>query len=192
MFYKQLDIDDFEEIQNEISEYVIDYVFEHLRGEDQFYNFIFDDDLQKFKRDIPSIFEAIQRTLVSEVLTVDFVYVYKHSYIPIHSDDYPNVDRLIKLNWPILNGDSAATIFYEKKDPNNSGTFRALPNGASGYFYDISECNEICQYVLNRPTLMDAKQLHRVQIINDRLPRVLLSMKLSNEEEIFQKYFKGQ
>jgi hypothetical protein len=36
---------------------------------------------------------------------------------------------------------------------------------------------------------MNVRQPHAVEILNHKLPRILLTMRLSNEEEVYQKYF---
>ena len=58
-----------------------------------------------------------------------------------------------------------------------------------GWSYDPNDCHEIDRYILDVPTLNNVKQLHGVEILNDKLPRILLTMRLSNEEKIYQKYF---
>jgi hypothetical protein len=36
---------------------------------------------------------------------------------------------------------------------------------------------------------MNVKQIHGIEILKDEFPRILLTMRLSNEEEVYQKYF---
>jgi hypothetical protein len=190
MYYKKLDIDDFEKIQELIVPYVIDYVNQNITEQKLFYNLIPDEDLQKFKQEIPELFESIRNHLGSEVLFISYLFIDNHSHVPIHTDaNNPLVKKRIRLNWPILNGSSASTIFYKKNSENIEGTLSSLSNGVTGHYYSIENCYEVDKYVLDSPTLMNVKELHGIKILNHKLPRILLSMRLSNEEQVYQKYF---
>ena len=190
MYYKKLNINNFERIQDTLVPYILNYIEHNLTEEKLFYNLISDEDLKKFKQDIPELFEGIRRELGSEVILISYLFIDTHSHVPIHTDaNNPLVKRRIRLNWPILNGTSASTIFYQKKSENIQGTLDSLSNGVTGYYYDLDDCNEVDKYLLDTPTLMNVKELHGIQILNYNLPRVLLSMRLSNEEEVYQKYF---
>lgn len=190
MYYKKLDIDSFEHIQELIVPYVIDYVNQNITEEKLFYNLIPEEDLEKFKQDIPELFETIRNHLKSEVLFISYLYIDSQSHVPIHTDaNNPAIKKRIRLNWPILNGSSASTIFYRKKSENIEGTLSSLSNGVTGHYYDIENCYEVDKYVLDSPTLMNVKELHGIKILNNKLPRILLSMRLSNEDQVYKKYF---
>jgi len=190
MYYKKLDIDSFENIQELIVPYIIDYVNQTITEEKLFYNLIPDEDLQKFKQEIPELFESIRNHLESEVLFISYLFIDNHSHVPIHTDaNNPAIKKRIRLNWPILNGSSASTIFYKKISDNIEGVLSSLPNGVVGHSYNADDCYEVDKYVLDVPTLMNVKELHGIEILNHKLPRILLSMRLSNEEEIYKKYF---
>jgi len=190
MYYKKLTIENFGHIQKMVVPYILNYIDHNLTEEKLFYNLISDDHLQKFKQDIPELFESIQRTLGSDIILISYLYIDTHSHVPIHTDaNNPAIKKRIRLNWPILNGTSVSTIFYQKKSENIQGTLESLSNGVTGYYYSADDCNEMDKYLLDTPTLMNVKELHGIQILNHNLPRVLLSMRLSNEEEVYQKYF---
>ena len=105
MYYKKLDIDSFEHIQELIVPYVIDYVNQNITEEKLFYNLIPDEDLQKFKQDIPELFESIRNHLESEIIFISYLYIDTHSDVPIHTDaNNPSIKKRVRLNWPILNG----------------------------------------------------------------------------------------
>lgn len=189
IYYKKLQLNNFYEIQEKISSYIIDYVNQNITEKKIFYNFIPDFDLQKFKQDIPKLFKIIQDSLESEIILMSYLFIHEHSYVPIHIDGNDmNVKKRIRLNWPILNGASASTIFY-KQLKNIEPTFKSLSNGVCGYYYELDDCYKVDEYILDSPTLMSVKELHGVKIIDDKLPRIILSMRLSNEEQIYQKYF---
>jgi len=186
MYYKKLDINDFESIQEIISPYVLQFI---NRSEKLFYNLIPEENLQEFKRDIPELFECIHKELNSEVVFASYLFVDVDTHVPIHTDaGNSSITKRIRLNWPILNGESAETIFYQKKNESVEGVLHSHVWG-TGTYYDLNDCDEMDKYVLDIPTLMNVKELHGVRILNHELPRILLSMRLSNEEEIFQKYF---
>ena len=146
MYYKKLDINDFESIQEIISPYVLQFI---NRSEKLFYNLISDDHLQKFKQDIPELFESIQRTLGSDIILISYLYIDTHSHVPIHTDaNNPAIKKRIRLNWPILNGTSVSTIFYQKKSENIQGTLESLSNGVTGYYYSADDCNEMDKFLL--------------------------------------------
>ena len=59
MYYKKLTIKNFEHIQEMVVPYILNYIDHNLTEEKLFYNLISDDHLQKFKQDIPELFESI-------------------------------------------------------------------------------------------------------------------------------------
>lgn len=190
MYYKKLEINNFEEIQKRIVPYIINYVNRNITEEKIFYNLIPEENLIKFKQDIPELFEAIRNHLNSEVPLISYLFIDNQSKISIHTDsNNPAVKKRIRLNWPIMNGSSASTIFYRKKSEDVVSFIDTLPNGASGHRYNPEDCYKVDEYILDSPTLMNVKELHGVQILNHKLPRILLSMRLSNEDEITKKYF---
>lgn len=190
MYYKKLNIDNFERIQDTLIPYAVNYVNENISEEKLFYNLISEEHLQEFKRDVPELFESIQRSLGSDVILMSYLFIDTHSDVPIHTDaNNPSIKKRIRLNWPILNSTSALTVCYQKKSENIHGTLRSLSNGVVGHSYNDTDCYEVDKYVLDVPTLMNVKELHGIQILNHKLPRILLSMRLSNEEEVYQKYF---
>jgi hypothetical protein len=195
MFYKKLNIDNFQEIQDKIVSYITKFVTEDVKAsEEKFsekvsFNFVSDENLKKFKEDIPELFEGIRRELGSEVILMALVYIDGIDQIPIHTDGDNSIKRRIRLHWPILNGESAATVFYEKNHENVEAIFNSYKSGVSGWSFDPNDCHEIDRYILDVPTLNNVKQLHGVEILNDKLPRILLTMRLSNEDEVYQKHF---
>lgn len=187
MYYQKLDIGDFAFVQNLIVPYVIDFV---NRREKLFYNLISEKDLQELKKEIPQLFECIHKELNTEVIFASYLFVNESTEVPIHTDaNNPSIQKRIRLNWPILNGSSAETVIYQKNHQDVQGTVHSHPWG-TGTYYDLNECHEVDKYVLDVPTLMNVKELHGVRILDsNKLPRILLSMRLSNEEEVYQKYF---
>lgn len=195
MFYRKLNIEDFEKIQSKIVQYVVDYVtVEVEESEKKFsekvsFNFVSDKDLKKFKEDIPELFECIRRELGSEIIFMAFVYIDGIDSIPIHTDGDNSIEKRIRLHWPILNEKSAATVFYKKNHENVEATFHSYKSGVNGWAFNSDECHEVDRYILDTPTLNNVKEIHGVEILDNKLPRILLTMRLSNEEEIYQKYF---
>jgi hypothetical protein len=195
MFYNKLNIEDFENLQNKIVPYVVNYVTSEVKESEQkfsekvSFNFVSDEDLKKFKEDIPELFECIRRELGSEIIFMAFVYIDGIDSIPIHIDGDNSIEKRIRLHWPILNEKSAATIFYKKNDENLKPTFNSYKSGVNGWIFNSEDCHEVDRYILDTPTLNNVKEIHGVEILDDKLPRILLTMRLSNEEEIYQKYF---
>lgn len=192
MHHRKLNIENFQDVQNKIVSYVVDFVSADINTSEEkvFFKFVSDENLEKFKRDIPELFDCIRNHLNSEIILMSYVYVDGLMEIPIHTDSTDNVlKKRIRLNWPIINGESAETIFYEKNHENISSRIHEYKSGVSGRVYEPSECHEVDRYILDVPTLMNVRQPHAVEILNDNLPRILLTMRLSNEEEVHQKYF---
>lgn len=192
MHHRKLNIENFRDVQNKIVSYVVDFVSVDINTSEEkvFFKFVSDENLEKFKRDIPELFDCIRNHLNSEIILMSYVYVDGLMEIPIHTDSTDNVlKKRIRLNWPIINGESAETIFYEKNHENISSRIHEYKSGVSGRVYEPSECHEVDRYILDVPTLMNVRQPHAVEILNDNLPRILLTMRLSNEEEVHQKYF---
>ena len=192
MHRRKLNIENFQDVQNKIVSYVVDFVSVDINTSEEkvFFKFVSDENLEKFKRDIPELFDCIRNHLNSEIILMSYVYVDGLMEIPIHTDSTDNVlKKRIRLNWPIINGESAETIFYEKNHENISSRIHEYKSGVSGRVYEPSECYEVDRYILDVPTLMNVRQPHAVEILNDNLPRILLTMRLSNEEEVYQKYF---
>jgi len=195
MFYRKLDIEDFEKIQSKIVQYVVDYVTVEVKESEKkfsekiYFSLVSDTDLKKFKEDIPELFECIRRELASEVIFMAFVYIDGIDSIPIHIDGDNSIERRIRLHWPILNEKSAATVFYQKNHENVNPTYNQYKSGVNGWSFNSNECYEVDRYILDKPTLNNVKEIHGVEILDHKLPRILLTMRLSNEEEIYQKYF---
>lgn len=191
MFYKKLDINCFQEVQSTIVPYITNFVTKDINKNEEriSYNFISDENLRKFKEDIPKLFKCIQEELESEIILMSYMYVDGPDQVPIHTDSNNLIERRTRLNWPILNGESAATVFYQKNNDDVQGVFYTYKSGVSGCKYDSEDCHEIDRYILNTPTLMNVKELHGIQILTSELPRILLTMRLSNENEVYQKYF---
>lgn len=191
MYYKKLDIDNFKKIQEKITPYVIDFAVEDVNNSDEkiFFNFISDENLKKFKRDIPELFECIRKELGSEVPYMAFVYIDEVRSIELHTDGDNSIKRRIRLHWPILNETSAETVYYKQKKENIESIHRSFKSGVSGHEYNPNDVHEVDRYVLDVPTLNNVKEIHGVDVISDKLPRILLTMRLSNEEEVYQKYF---
>jgi hypothetical protein len=120
---------------------------------------------------------------------MSFIYVDDNNMneFPIHTDNI--LRQRTRLNWPILNGESASTIFYEKNRENIPSVVHSYKSGVSGHAYSAEDCHEVERYILDTPTLMDVHQIHGIEILNHKLPRILLTMRLSNEEEVYQRYF---
>lgn len=192
MHHKKINIENFENIQSKIVPYVVDFVSEDINDSEEkvFFKFVSDENLEKFKENIPELFECIRRKLGSEIILMSYVYVDGTMEIPIHTDSTDNtLKKRIRLNWPIINGENAETIFYEKNNENISSRIHEYKSGVSGRVYNPSECYEVDRYILDTPTLMNVRQPHAVEILNQNLPRILLTMRLSNEQEVYQKYF---
>jgi len=189
MYYKKLNIESFESIQEIVVPYILNYIDHNLTKEKLFYNLISEEHLQEFKQDIPELFECIEKNLKSEIIFASYLFVDTNTYVPIHTDaSNPIIQKRIRLNWPILNGASAETVIYKKNHKDVEGVIHSHSWG-TGTYYNINDCHEVDKYVLNVPTLMNVKELHGVKILNNKLPRILLSMRLSNEEEVYQKHF---
>jgi len=191
MFYNKLNFDNFQKVQDKIVPYVIDFITQDIKTSEEkiFFNFISDKDLEKFKQDIPELFECIRKELGGEIILMSYIYVddFNMNDFPIHSDNI--LKKRTRLNWPILNGESAATIIYEKKSEDIPSVIHSYKSGVSGHAYAPNDCYEIDRYILDTPTLMNVQQIHGIEILDHKLPRILLTMRLSNEEEVYQKYF---
>jgi len=195
MYYKKLDIDDFQSIQKKVVEYITKFITDDVNvSEEKFsekvsFNFISDEDLRKFKEDIPELFECIRRELGSEVPYMAYVYIDEVEALALHTDGDNSIKRRIRLHWPILNETSAETVYYKRKKENVDSIHHAFKSGVNGHQYDPDDVYEVDRYILDVPTLNSVKEIHGVDVISDKLPRILLTMRLSNEEEIYQKYF---
>ena len=196
MYYKKLDIDNFKQIQIKIVSYILNFVEKSLNESEKkyservFFNFISDDELEKIKQDLPDLFDCIRKELNSEIVYMSFVYVDKPNSIPIHTDGDNSIDRRIRLHWPILNETSAETVYYKTKSENIESTHHSFKSGVNGQVYNSNDVYEVDRYILDVPTLNNVKEIHGIEILNNKLPRILLSMRLSNEEEVYQKFFK--
>lgn len=195
MFYKKLDIDDFQKIQETVVPYITKFVTEDVRNSEKkfsekvSFNFVSDEDLIKFKKDIPELFECIRNELESEITYMAYVYIDKVEAIAIHTDGDNSIKRRIRLHWPILNETSAETVYYKSKNEDISSIHHTFKSGVNGHQYDKNDVYEVDRYILDVPTLNSVKEIHGVDVISDKLPRILLTMRLSNEDEIYQKYF---
>jgi len=109
--------------------------------------------------------------------------------MPIHTDGNADVSRRIRLHWPILNETSAETIYYKKNKNEITSENRLFTSGVSGNLFNPEDVDEVDRYILDVPTLNNVKEIHGIEVLNENLPRILLTMRLSNEEEVYQKYF---
>jgi hypothetical protein len=195
MFYKKLDIANLQNIQNKIIPYVTDFVTKDVElseekfGEKISFNHVSNEDLEKFKEDIPELFECIRRELGSEVPLMAYVCIDEIRTLPIHTDGDNSIERRIRLHWPILNTKSAETIYYKKKNEDVQSTHVVYKSNVNGYRYNLDDLYEVDRYVLDVPTLNSVKEVHGVELIDSKLPRILLTMRLSNEDYVYQKHF---
>jgi len=195
MFYKKLDIENLQNIQNKIISYVTNFVTKDMKlSEEKFcekisFNHISNGDLEKFKEDIPELFECVQRELGSEVPLMAYVFMDEIRTLPIHTDSDNSIERRIRLHWPILNTTSAETIYYKKKNEDIQGMRSLYKSGVCGNVFNLNDVYEVGRYVLNVPTLNNVKEIHGIEIIDNKLPRILLTMRLSNEDQVYRKYF---
>lgn len=191
MFYKKLDVNCFQEVQRTVVPYITNFVTKDINKNEEkfFYNFISDENLIKFKQDIPELFKCIQKELESEIILMSYICVYGPDEVPIHTDANNTMEIRTRLNWPILNCEGAATVFYKKNSDDVQGVVRTFKSGMGGSEYRKEDCYEIDRYILNTPTLMNVKELHGIDILTPELPRILLTMRLSNENQVYQKYF---
>ena len=101
MYYKKLNIDNFERIQDTLVPYILNYINHNLTEEKLFYNLISENHLQEFKQDIPELFEGIRRELGSEIIFASHLFVDVHTDVPIHTDS--NNPSIKKSNcWPLF------------------------------------------------------------------------------------------
>jgi len=191
--YKKLKVDNFEEIQKKLVPYFLNFLETNPTCE--FGNFITDEQLIKFKEDVPEVFECIREVLRAEVPFMSYLYYTKESGGPgVHKDGKDNLKVKFRMSWPILNGDSAATIFHRSLSNANTRRFSinqsvAETYGASLLMYDKEDVVEIDRYLLDCPTLVNNRTLHSVELVSDKLPRIILNFGLTNQEGIMEKYF---
>jgi hypothetical protein len=195
MFYKKLDIENLQNVQDKIVSYVIDFVIKDVEssekkfGEKISFNYVSDEDLKKFKKDIPELFECVRTELGSEVPLMAYVCIDEIRGLPIHTDGDNSIERRIRLHWPILNTKSAETVFYKQKKEHIESTTVSYKSGVNGHQYNLNDICEVDRYILDVPTLNNVKEIHGVELIDTKLPRILLTMRLSNEDYVYQKYF---
>lgn len=190
--YKKLKVDKFEEIQKKLVPYFLNLVendptdIEGNKG-----NYITDEQLIKFKEDVPEVFECIREILGAEVPFMSYLYYTKKSGGPgVHKDGHDDLEVKLRLCWPILNGNSAATIFYK---PLTQLTEKVLKDtywyGANIQIPSEKDVIEIDRYLIDCPTIVNNRTLHSVELVSDKLPRIMLNFGLTNQEGIMEKYF---
>ena len=168
--YVELDID-LEKYHSDLTEYVIS-VYSNSNFTSTYNNL----DLQDFKLHNLELTRQLELLSDSKLERVTLL-VLENSSMLIHRDQGP---RICRINWPILNSDSAVTVFYNKK-PN--AVSHAKHNGIDLYqLHDLEIRNS---FILTKPTLMHVDTIHSVELIPKKpLPRIIVSFNFVNDTKL--------
>ena len=175
MYYKEFEIDNFENLQAQ----VIPYVLKLCKGIDQFWNNI---DTTMLLTNLPELNQAVysivgQYPIIAYLLAVGGTEEQLSNMLDdnsLHRDSGPQY----RLNWPILNANSIETKFFTSAaEPT-----KTLAGPDAAYFrYHRKDCSLQDSYILTKPTLINVQQIHGLYRIKDKFPRIALSFKFPEE-----------
>ena len=129
--------------------------------------------LLEFKEHNAKLCEVLESMAQSELERVIVLTASeKFKFLP-HQDEGP---RVCRINWPVLNSDSAYTVFYKKKPT-------AMPYKYEGIdMYHKHDVEVSDTFVLTKPTLMHVDTIHSVETIEGKpLPRTIVSFNFKDD-----------
>ena len=135
-------------------------------------------DLLGFRENNLKLCEVLENMAQSElerviVLTVNE----KFKFLP-HKDEGP---RVCRINWPVLNSDSACTVFYK----TNTGATPYKYEGIDMYHKHDLQVSDT--FILTKPTLMHVNTIHSVEPIEGKsLPRIIVSFNFRDDSVLQQ------
>lgn len=133
-----------------------------------FWNFV---DIQTFASQCPEVTGCL-RWYMDEIKGIYLLKVLENTPATMHIDD---TEVFCRLNWPILNGASAVTQWYDYLDDEYSKW--QLPNNVPYIKVNNDKCRLIGEYVMETPAIVQVRIPHRVLPLKDKpLPRVMLSV----------------
>jgi hypothetical protein len=122
-------------------------------------------DLVLFKQTNPELNQFLEEFSGSELERI-IIFSFNGTF-GIHRDIGP---RVCRLNWPIINSNSAETVFYQLKPDAVSKKFEGID------FYNESDTVIVDRYILHQPTIMNTDTVHNVlPIAKAPLPRIVVS-----------------
>ena len=169
LYFKEIDIDFYNEIVEKSIEYVLTQPFLTDKKQNSF-----------FKLDLQSYFKHCPEALVSFTnlgLTPTMVAVYytvEDSDSPIHID-YPVPDS--RINIPLLNCDSSATVFYESPVTQRV----AQENGLNLYLCDPATAVEVARITIKKATVIRVNKPHKVHMFKEGIPRICLTVRFEQD-----------
>ena len=177
MFYKEFNLDNFEEIQAKLVPHVLSFCSKFT----QFWNHA---DATELISAVPELKNAIyqitgQHPLKSYVLTVkdaplDMLDT-KLNGNSLHRDT--SVERY-RLNWPILNATSVETRFFTS---DADAIKLILPTGETYLTFTEEQSVLTDSNILTKPTLIDTHAIHGLYRIGEKFPRFILSFNFEKE-----------
>ena len=175
--YRELDIENFEDIQSRLVPYVVS---QHVEK----YKFWNHPDADKLFSTIPDLKDTIKKAIGQEPLSV---YLLSVPNIPealiyqrlgketIHADTSVESCR---FNWPVLNGASIETrLFTSSAEP----TRHTLAEGEAYLKYQEEDCEQIASFKMTKPTILRVHTIHGLYRADGPLPRYLLSFKFDKD-----------
>jgi hypothetical protein len=135
-------------------------------------------DLLKFKEHNSKLCGFLESMAQSDLERVIVLTVNEQFKFLPHKDEGP---RVCRINWPVLNSDSAYTVFYK----TNAGATPYKYEGIDMYHKHDLQVSDT--FVLTRPTLMHVNTIHSVETIEGKsLPRIIVSFNF-RDDSILQK-----
>ena len=170
LYYKYLEIDNFEIIQQKTLEYLkLNNIFDQQK-----FHWVQFDDLIKF---CPELHTAFDRYSIKPCGAAAIVS--KTKYLDIHIDSVPYKCR---INIPIANCQGSKTLFFEGGEFDVMYTHNGLP-----YFKlkpsSIPTLKQVAEVEIIKPTVIRVHVPHRVITNLERIPRVTLSIKFDVDPE---------
>jgi len=164
-YFKEIDIDFYDEIVKKSIEYVLSQPFVTEEKIDNFFKL----DLKSYFNYCPEALKAFSKLGLTPMMVAVY-YTVKDEESPIHID-YPTPD--CRINIPLINCDSSATVFYEAplttKEQQN--------NGLNFYLCDADAAVEVARVTIRKATVIRVNKPHKVHMFKKGAPRMCLTVR---------------
>jgi hypothetical protein len=179
MYYKKIDVPNFEIMVDEISKLVEPQISKNLRYWDIKY--------MEFFNHTPVFFRYLQRNFFRLPILFRFYNSPPFSELPPHKDNVVNARNKIGFNIPIHGTENTVMNFYKTLDDNMALSYTGFGNSPTQLLKDRSKIILVDSVVIDQPTLVRTDELHGV-INQNPTYRLVLGMKYSGNtfEEVFK------
>lgn len=179
LFYKKLNIKDFDLIRSELESATTDNVSENIRS--------WDVPFKWFKYNSPSLYEFIESRKKIPIRLCRFYLTPKYDLLLPHLDGLTNNRSPIGLNIPIIGYENTIMQWYECSDNNLMAGNYGFNNITASRVIDFKKIEKIDSTVIDCPTFVRTDFVHGVTNPNPSV-RLVLSIRFPYSKQFGQQF----